>query len=94
MNIEFFLLFVNLVVTIVKLLGHGGAIAIVADNLLMKQRLLIVNRSRSLCAETDSYSLAFWSHFLIPRQIERAAGKVRPSTLLKFSNSRPTPIVT
>ena len=32
--------------TIAKLLGPGGARAVVADSLLMKQQLLIIHRSR------------------------------------------------
>ena len=82
-----FLLLVHLVVTIAKLLGPGGAKAIVADSLLMKQQLLIIRRSRLRAPRltvTDRFSLAFWSLFLIPRQIERAAVIVRPSTLLTF----------
>jgi hypothetical protein len=35
-----------LLTTIAKLLGPGGARAIVADSLLMKQQLLVINRSR------------------------------------------------
>ncbi len=82
-----FLLFIHLVVTIAKLLGPGGAKAIVADSLLMKQQLLIIRRSRLRAPRltaTDRFSLAFWTLFLIPRQIERAAVILRPSTLLAF----------
>ena len=81
------LLFIHLVVIIAKLLGPGGAKAIVADSLLMKQQLLIIKRSRLRAPRltvSDRFSLAFWSLFLIPRQIERAAVIVRPSTLLKL----------
>ena len=39
-------MFANLLTTVAKLLGAGGAKAIVADRLLMKQQLLIINRSR------------------------------------------------
>lgn len=81
------LLFAHLVVTIAKLLGPGGAKAIVADSLLMKQQLLIINRSRRRAPNLtvfDRFNLAFWSLFLSPRHIQRAAVIVRPSTLLKF----------
>ena len=65
-----FILFVHLVVTIAKLLGSGGANAIVADSLLMKQQLLIMRRSRLRAPRltvSDRFSLAFWSLFFIPR---------------------------
>jgi hypothetical protein len=73
--------------TLAKLLGPGGAKAIVADSLLMKQQLLIVNRSRRRAPNltaTDRLLLGFWSLFLNPRGIRRAAVILKPSTLLKF----------
>jgi hypothetical protein len=39
-------LLIHLLTTIAKLLGPGGAKAIVADSLLMKQQLLVINCSR------------------------------------------------
>jgi hypothetical protein len=39
-------LITHLLSTIAKLLGPGGARAVVADSLLMKQQLLIINRMR------------------------------------------------
>jgi hypothetical protein len=41
---DLLLMFAHLLATLAKLLGPGGAKAIVADSLLMKQQLLIVNR--------------------------------------------------
>jgi len=80
-------MFAHLLATLAKLLGPGGAKAIVADSLLMKQQLLIINRSRrrppNLTA-TDRMLLGFWSLFLSPHHIERAAVILRPSTLLHF----------
>ena len=43
---DLLVLLVHLLTTIAKLLGPGGARAIVADSLLMKQQLLVINRSR------------------------------------------------
>ena len=43
---DLLVLLAHLLTTIAKLLGPGGAKAIVADSLLMKQQLLIVSRSR------------------------------------------------
>lgn len=51
---DLLLLLVHLLSTIAKLLGPGGAKSVVAQSLIMKQQLLIANRSRrrapSLCA--------------------------------------------
>ena len=43
---DLLILLAHLLTTVAKLLGPGGAKAIVADNLLMKQQLLIMNRAR------------------------------------------------
>ena len=40
------ILLAHLLTTVAKLLGPGGARAVVADSLLMKQQLLVINRSR------------------------------------------------
>ena len=82
-------LLAHLLTTIAKLLGPGGARAVVADSLLMKQQLLIINRSRKRApnlSTLDRFLLGFWSLFLNPRHILRAAVIIRPSTLLKFHN--------
>ena len=82
-------LLAHLLTTIAKLLGPGGAKAIVADSLLMKQQLLIINRSRQRApnlSALDRFLLGFWSLFLYPRHLRRAAVIIRPSTLLKFHN--------
>jgi hypothetical protein len=43
---DLLVLIAHLITTIAKLLGPGGARAVVADSLLMKQQLLVINRSR------------------------------------------------
>jgi len=69
--------------------GTGWSQAIVADSLLMKQQLLIINRSGQRAPNLtaiDRVLLGFWSPFLSPHHIKRAAVILRPSTLLKFHN--------
>jgi transposase InsO family protein len=80
-------LLLHLLTTIAKLLGPGGAKAVVADSLLMKQQLLVINRSRRRApnlSALDRYLFGFWSLFLNPHSIQRGAVIVRPSTLLKL----------
>jgi putative transposase len=82
-------LIAHLLTTIAKLLGSGGARAVVADSLLMKQQLLIINRTRRRApnlSALDRFLLGFWTLFLSPRHFTRAAVVIRPSTLLKFHN--------
>jgi len=43
---DLLVLLAHLLTTLAKLLGPGGARAVVADSLLMKQQLLMLRRSR------------------------------------------------
>ena len=57
------LLLIHLLTTLAKLLGPGGAKAIVADSLLMKQQLLVISRSRKRAPNLsvlDRFLLGFW----------------------------------
>ena len=84
---DMLLLLAHLLTAIARLLGPGGAKAIVADSLLMKQQLLIINRSRKRApnlSALDRFLLGFWSLFLSPHHIPRSAIIIRPSTLLRF----------
>ena len=81
------LMLAHLLAILAKLLGPGGAKAIVADSLLMKQQLLIINRSRRRAPNLtviDRLLLGFWTLFLSPHHIRRAAVILKPSTLLSF----------
>jgi hypothetical protein len=80
-------LLLHLLVTIAKLLGRGGAQAVVAENLFMKQQLLVIKRSRRRAPNLSAlyrYLFDFWSSFLDSHGIQRAAVIIRPSRLLKF----------
>ena len=67
------LLLAHLLATLAKLLGPGGARAVVADSLLMKQQLLIINRSRQRAPKLtaiDRILPGFWSLFLDSHHIQ------------------------
>lgn len=84
---DLIILLMHLLTTTAKLLGPGGTRAVVADSLLMKQQLLVINRSRQRApnlSTLDRFLLGFWSLFLSPRHILRAAIIIKPSTLLRF----------
>ena len=81
------MLVVHGLTTIARLLGAGSVKTLVAENLLLKQQLLILNRSRQRSpnlSPVDRCLLGLWSLFLGPRRLVRAAITVRPSTLLNF----------
>ena len=43
---DFAILFIHLIATIAKLIGPGGARAVIAESLLVKHQLIILNRGR------------------------------------------------
>ena len=71
-------LLAHLLTTIAKLMGPCGARAVVTDSLLMKQQLLVINRSRRRApnlSALDRFLFGFWSLFLDPNRIQRGAVK-------------------
>ena len=84
---ELLSLLAHLLTTLATLLGPGGVKTVVAQNLLLKQQLLMIQRTRrrapNLCA-AQRLLLGFWSLFLNPRRLLRSAVILRPSTLLRF----------
>jgi hypothetical protein len=58
----------HLLATIARLMGPGDAKAVVADSLLMKQRLLKMQRARRRAPNLsvlDRFVLGFWSLFSV-----------------------------
>jgi hypothetical protein len=58
-----------------------------AENLLLKQQLIIVRRARQRApnlTRSDRLLCGFWSLFLSPERIRKVAIALRPSTLLTF----------
>ena len=78
-------LFIHLLATLARLLGPGGVRSIVAETLLLKHQLLILNRSRkrspNLSASDRIFAgwLALWVR---PTRLLRSAIALKPSTLL------------
>ena len=84
-----YLLF-HLLTTLAKLMRPGGSRAVIAENLLLKQQLIIHRRSRLRApnlSTQDRALLGFWSLFPNPMRIVRAAIIIKPSTLLSFHNA-------
>ncbi len=84
---ELLLLLLHLLTAVARLLGRGGAKALVAENLLIKQQLLILTRSRQRAPNLmprDRILLGFCSLFLRPARFQKVAVAFRPATLLEF----------
>ena len=84
-----YLLF-HLLTTLAKLIRPGGSRTVIAENLLLKQQLIIHSRSRLRApnlSTQDRSLLGFWSLFLSPKRIVRAAIIIKPSSLLRFHSA-------
>ena len=58
-----------------------------AENLLLKQQLIVLRRARKRApnvTSSDRLRFGFWSMFLSPGGIHKVAIALRPSTLLAF----------
>ena len=85
-----FLALLHLAVTVAKLCGVGGIRTVMAENLLLKQQLLVLRRGRKRAPNltpTDRLLCGFWSIFLSPGRIRKAAIALQPSTLLAFHHA-------
>ena len=81
------ILLVHLIATLARLMGPGGLRSVVAESVLVKQQLLILNRSRhrapNLCA-SDRILAGVCALFMRPARVIRSAIVLRPSTILEF----------
>jgi len=78
-------LFIHFIAVLARLLGPGGVRSIVAESLLLKHQLLIVNRSRQRSPNLSASDRIFagWMALLVrPTRLLRSAIALKPSTLL------------
>ena len=81
------LLSIHLVVTVARLLGPGGTRSVVAESLLVKHQLLILNRSRTRAPDlrpSDRIIVGLCAILMRPARLLRAAIILKPSTILRF----------
>jgi len=81
-------LFIHFLATLIRLLGPGGVRSIVAESLLLRHQLLIVNRSRHRSPNLSAWDriLARWMALLVrPTRLLRSAIVLKPSTLLAIA---------
>ena len=81
------ILLVHLIATLARLMGPGGLRSVVAESLLVKQQLLILNRSRHRAPNlrpSDRILAGVCALFMRPARVLRSATVLRPSTILDF----------
>ena len=84
---DLLILSVHLVATIVRLMRRGGARAIVAESLLLKQQLLIVTRPRHQAPDLrpfDRIVAGLCAGLMHPTRIVRSAIVLKSATILRF----------
>jgi hypothetical protein len=77
----------RLAVVTAKLCGPGGVRAVAAENLVLKQQLIVLRRDRRRAANltlSDRLLCGFASLFLSSGRIRKVTVALRPSTLLAF----------
>jgi transposase InsO family protein len=81
------MLFVHVIVTITRLFGPGGIRSVVAESVLVKHQLLILNRSRRRAPNlraSDRFVAGLCALFMRPSRLVRSAIVLKPSTLLNL----------
>jgi putative transposase len=81
------ILFVHVIVTLARLLGPGGIRSVVAESVLVKHQLLILNRSRARSPNlrtSDRLVAGLCALLIRPARLIRSAIVVKPSTLLSL----------
>jgi hypothetical protein len=77
----------RLLAGLITVLGSGGIRAVLAENLILKQQLLVMRRPRRRAPNlrtADRVLFGFCSQFLSPRRLLRTAIILKPATLLRF----------
>jgi len=81
------ILFIHLLVTIAKMTRPGGARAVVAESLLLKHQLMVLNRGRARAPSLrpmDRVLAGLCTLLIRPGRFFRIAIVMKPSTLLAF----------
>ena len=80
-------LLVHLIATVARLLGRGGARSVVAESLLLKHQLLILNRSRTRAPNLrpiDRVIGGLCTGLMRPSRLLRSAIALEPATIRAF----------
>src|SRR5262249_940168 len=84
---DLIVLFLHVIVTIVRLARPGGTRSVIAESVLLKHQLLILNRSRQRAPNLrilDRLIAGFCSLFIQPTRLIPTAITLKPPTLLNL----------
>lgn len=83
-------LFFHVITTLARLMGPGGIRSVVAESVLVKQQLLIMNRSRQRAPKlrvSDRFVAGVCALLMRPARLIRSAIVLKPSTLLNLHHA-------
>jgi putative transposase len=72
---------------LLRLLRPGSISTIIAENICLRQQLIILTRNKKRCPNllnTDRLLFGFFSHYINPKRLYRLAILIKPITLLKL----------
>ena len=83
---DLILLFVHVLATSIRLVRPGGVRSVLAESVLLKHQLVILNRSRRApnLRASDRLIAGLCALLVLPKRLVRSAVVVKPSTLLNF----------
>jgi putative transposase len=87
---DFAIVFVHLIVTLARLARPDGLRSVVAESVLVRHQLLILNRARKRAPSlraTDRIIAGLCTLFMHPARILRSAIVLKPSTLLRLHSA-------
>src|SRR5262245_9472788 len=87
---DIILLFVHVIVTVFRIARPGGVRAVIAESVLLRHQLLILNRSRRRAPTLRGryrFIAGFCTLFVKPARRIRLAIALKPSTLLNFHDA-------
>ena len=82
---DILIVFVHLIVTVVRLIGPGGLRAVIAESVLTRHQILILNRSRKRAPNlrvSDRIIVGLCTLLMRPSRVLRCGMVLKPSTLL------------
>jgi putative transposase len=84
---DILIVFVHLIVTVVRLIKPGGLRAVVAESVLTRHQILILNRSRKRAPHlrvSDRIIAGLCTLLMHPSRVLRCGFVLKPSTLVHF----------
>ena len=78
---------IHILFTLLKLSKPGGVKAIMAENIAMRQQLIVVNRKRkraSNLTSSDRFIFGTLAGLISPHRLQKIAAVIKPATILRF----------